>query len=461
MASLTHYLCQTKSAKTLWVLVVCLGFVGAGILIGKSYKEWQDNPIATSITTHPIDDLDFPKVTICPPKNSNTALFHDLVKAGNATLSDERKITLRKAAYNIFIEQTHYEYVKNMLATSHMGNMDQVLKGFHSLPTPFNHANGLKVKMWNLNGTITTPMFRGDYNEDYYKDNREFLFVLQLPGDIKYQVGSGSLNIDLEFHTRKVKGWAEQVTIYTFHTTKQSWPDAEADCQTEGGHLASVTSEEVNQVVREMAGGNVTWLGGRKELGEWTWSDNETWGYESWNESSNGHCAQSTKGKWHATSCKNIYQFICQQTKVSNGDKRITLTYTKDDLSFSAFHAWYKYKAVSQHFLDSQKDKLMTGLRLTWRIENPTMTWTTNISEFGRSIHSPQRGGILSDRRFKAILTPPKEISNQMINASLVIELDIEKRPQDEVYALTTSFKLHRRWKSPALAETFCKNEGG
>ena len=111
--------------------MVCLGFIMAGILIGKSYKEWQEHPVATSITTHPIDDLDFPKVTICPPKNSNTALFHDLVKAGNATLSDERKITLRKTAYDIFIEKTHYEYVKNMLATSHMGSMDQVLQGFH------------------------------------------------------------------------------------------------------------------------------------------------------------------------------------------------------------------------------------------------------------------------------------------------------------------------------------------
>ena len=161
--------------------MVCLGFIIAGILIGKSYKEWQEHPVATSITTHPIDDLDFPKVTICPPKNSNTALFHDLVKAGNATLSDESKITLRKTAYDIFIEQTHYEYVKNMLATSHMGNVDQVLQGFHSLPTPFNHANGLKVNMWNLNGTITTPLFGRDYNEDYYMDNREFLFVLQLP----------------------------------------------------------------------------------------------------------------------------------------------------------------------------------------------------------------------------------------------------------------------------------------
>ena len=77
---------QTKSAKILWLGLVCLGFTGAGILIGKSDMEWQEKPIATTITTYPIDDLQFPQVTICPPKDSNTGLYHDLVKAGNRKL---------------------------------------------------------------------------------------------------------------------------------------------------------------------------------------------------------------------------------------------------------------------------------------------------------------------------------------------------------------------------------------
>ena len=160
--------------------------------------KWQENPIATSITTHPIDDLDFPNVTICPPKNSNTALYHDLVKAGNRSLSEDDRRTLRKTAYEIFIEATHKEYAKTMSATQHMGNLDQVLKGFHSLPTAYNGANGLMIRMWNLNGTITTPWFGGDYVEEYYQEDRDFLFVLELPDDIKNQVGSGSLIIELE-----------------------------------------------------------------------------------------------------------------------------------------------------------------------------------------------------------------------------------------------------------------------
>ena len=138
----------------MWLIVICVGFIGAGILIGKSYDEWQKSPIATSITTYPIADLDFPMVTICPPKGSNTALYHDLVKAGNKSLSDKDAKVLRKAANKTFLETPHKEYLRMMLATSNFRNLDQVYHGFHSLPKPINDRNGFEIKMWNANGTI-------------------------------------------------------------------------------------------------------------------------------------------------------------------------------------------------------------------------------------------------------------------------------------------------------------------
>ena len=157
---------QTWAAKVLWSALVCLGFITAGFLISKSYNEWQASPIATSITTHPIDDLDFPDVTICPPKDSNTALYHDLVKAGNRTLLDEKRRILREAAFKIFMEQPHKKYVKKMKPLSHMGNLNQAFQGFHSMPTPYKSPNSFEIKMWNLNGTITTPWFGEDFVEE-------------------------------------------------------------------------------------------------------------------------------------------------------------------------------------------------------------------------------------------------------------------------------------------------------
>ena len=138
--------CQAKPAKVLWFVIVSLGFLGAGFLIGESYNEWQKNPISTSITTKPIADLDFPVVTVCPPKDSNTALYHDLVKAGNGTLSEKDTRLLKKAAYNIFLKKPHNDYVKGMLTNLHMGRIDQFLQGFYSLPMPYNSDNALQVK---------------------------------------------------------------------------------------------------------------------------------------------------------------------------------------------------------------------------------------------------------------------------------------------------------------------------
>ena len=94
---------QTLSFKIIWTGVVCLSFLGAGLLIGKSYKEWQESPVATSITTRPINGLDFPIVTICPPKGSNTALYHDLVSVGNGSLSEKERRALKESASKIFV----------------------------------------------------------------------------------------------------------------------------------------------------------------------------------------------------------------------------------------------------------------------------------------------------------------------------------------------------------------------
>ena len=91
--------------------------------------------------------------------------------------------------------------------------------------------------------------------EEYYQEDREFLMVLELPHDIKEQVSSGSLIIELEVDTRVEEDWVEEVSLlptFTLHTTEKTWLEAESYCQREGGHLASVTTEEVNQVLENV-----------------------------------------------------------------------------------------------------------------------------------------------------------------------------------------------------------------
>ena len=57
-----------------------------------------------------------------------------------------------------------------------------------------------------------------------------------------------------------------------FHPEKKEslkWADAEAECQKAGGHLASVTTEEVNEALKRLTGHRFPWVGGSKESGKW------------------------------------------------------------------------------------------------------------------------------------------------------------------------------------------------
>ena len=149
-------------------------------------------------------------MTVCPPKDTNTALYHDLVKADNSTLSDQNRTKLREFAEKVILEAYQRRYVKKMLAISNIGNMDQVYQGFHSLPKPYQ-LNGFEIKMWNLNGTITSPYYGGDFVEDYYKEDIEIHLILDLPNDVKSIIGFGSLQIELEVDKKNETGWLEQV----------------------------------------------------------------------------------------------------------------------------------------------------------------------------------------------------------------------------------------------------------
>ena len=73
------YISSTRRlVKLFWAVVVILGFTGAGAIIYQSFQSWSEGPVKTTIETLPITDITFPKVTVCPPKNTYTDLNYDL-----------------------------------------------------------------------------------------------------------------------------------------------------------------------------------------------------------------------------------------------------------------------------------------------------------------------------------------------------------------------------------------------
>ena len=56
--------------------------------------------------------------------------------------------------------------------------------------------------------------------------------------------------------------------------------------------------------------------------------------------------------------------------KTPKGKSSITFSYILEELTFPAFHVWYRYQAASQQLLDSWQDKRMTGFKLNWYIQD-------------------------------------------------------------------------------------------
>ena len=101
----------SKTGKVIWLTIVVAGFCTSGYLINDSFKEWDETPVSTSISTHPIANLPLPIITICPPEQSNTALNVDLVRAGNISITDADRQALVNISRQFLIREPSQNFV--------------------------------------------------------------------------------------------------------------------------------------------------------------------------------------------------------------------------------------------------------------------------------------------------------------------------------------------------------------
>ena len=85
------YISTSKAVlvKFLWFVIVAIGFSVSGVLIYQSFIDWNTSPVGTSEETLTIAEVHFPKVTVCPPRGSHTALNYYLEQAGSLQLNED------------------------------------------------------------------------------------------------------------------------------------------------------------------------------------------------------------------------------------------------------------------------------------------------------------------------------------------------------------------------------------
>ena len=315
-------------------------------------------------------------------------LNYDLMKADNNSLTKEDKEMLKKETYNIFIEQSHKDFIKAMVAVANPENLKQTLLGLQSIPISYGGERGFEITLSNNNGTWHTPWLGEEFQKNYYKENKYYNLILEFPQEFPDPMEGGSLVIQLEMDTRYEEGWQEEVVYwegskYKLYTDEyKNWSDAASHCQGEGGHLASVMSDGEQEEVRAAAGGqDLVWLGGSdvEEEGVWRWADGSPWGYSNWQERSGSrgddrNCVYMYSGydhHWSESSCTDTIPFLCQlpTAGVLSGNRTVTLEYRREELTFTSINVLYHYR-FNHELLDSWKNRRMTGFRLSWFLQD-------------------------------------------------------------------------------------------
>jgi cysteine-rich repeat protein len=99
-----------------------------------------------------------------------------------------------------------------------------------------------------------------------------------------------------------------------------AWPDAETDCVSWGGHLASIVTIDEDTFVRTKVPGNV-WLGGTDIVNEGTfvWSDGENLSFTHWDigqpSDTGGEDCMEINGSdfWNDDACAKMQSYLCKR----------------------------------------------------------------------------------------------------------------------------------------------------
>ena len=176
---------KTTVQKAIWSSIVVIAFGTALKLISNSYMEWDVDPVSTSVSTRPIEELDFPDITICPPSGYNTALNYDLVEASKLALTEEDRSNITLAARKAFLIDSYTDFSDLMLAVTNPTNIDAINSGLQKAPRSYSQ-DGFEVTSWAPSGSISTPWFGQQFGGDskldqlFYKTNHSYHYILDM-----------------------------------------------------------------------------------------------------------------------------------------------------------------------------------------------------------------------------------------------------------------------------------------
>ena len=148
--------------RLFWILVVILGFIGASVMIYQSFQAWDESPVTTTIETLPIEKIAFPKVTVCPPKNTYTDLNYDLIRTESVDLEHETRVELTNLAMNLLQNHLNVEILKNLSKMEEKDRYFNWYNGYTQITVPYRNSLENKydqyynIHTYDKSGSIST-----------------------------------------------------------------------------------------------------------------------------------------------------------------------------------------------------------------------------------------------------------------------------------------------------------------
>ena len=200
-----NYISASRSyyVRIFWTIAVISGFIGAGTLINESFQAWDESPIKTTIETLPITEMTFPKVTVCPPRNTYTNLNYDLMRTDNMTLDNETIQDLTSYALELLNDELFNIKWRNMSKIQENDRFLHWYQGITEIRLPYFEGDTnqvtYKINTCATSGTIYTQYFGKKFYAklvDFYFD---YMIRVHPPDSVSYDN-----NVSLHFDVDKI-----------------------------------------------------------------------------------------------------------------------------------------------------------------------------------------------------------------------------------------------------------------
>ena len=177
----------------------------------------------TTIETRSIEEMTFPKVTVCPPKNTYTDLNYDLVMTKNKTLNETIRNELTYYALELLNDNLHNTIMKNLSMLHEDNRFHNWYHGYTQVVVPyvneqFSDLGGTPyaavvhdVATSAVSGTISTQYFGDKFDADKVETYFIYRILLLRPENT---ISDTNVTLHIDFERISMKNLAsDSITI--------------------------------------------------------------------------------------------------------------------------------------------------------------------------------------------------------------------------------------------------------